>query len=150
MKVRMVSLLLLGALAASAADPWLTIARAQPATKPAQQRPPRKHLHDQLPILHWDLKLLERMGVIASTKLDTENRQVIWIIETKQFENPGRILPHFFDDEGSRLNSGPALAFTLLPRQKDDKKVRVQVVLKLPSPEIVKESFRVVLEKQPE
>jgi hypothetical protein len=123
------------------------LAAQQPAPSGPSRREPRKMLHDKLPVFHWDMKVLETLGTIATTRYDTTGNRIVWLIETKKFIHPGRVAPMFYDDEGSRLTTMPDLEFTLLPKQKDDKFERVQVVLKLPGKEVLKESFRVVLFK---
>jgi hypothetical protein len=128
----------------------------QGAEPPAN--PPRKNPHDKLPVFHWDKKSIEALGTIVSTRYDAPGNRVVWIVETKKFEQPGRVAPIFIDDEGSPLTTGQDLEFTLLPPEKKEKKdkdknpreeakERVQIVLHLASKEVMKETFRVVLHK---
>jgi hypothetical protein len=120
--------------------------------KPAGQ--PKKPAHDKLPAtMHWDLKNIEALGTIVTTQHDTKNERIVWVIETKKFVEPRRIAPLFYDDEGSPLLTGHDLHFRrLLPETeikngKVERKERVQVILRLPGNDILKETFRVVLHK---
>jgi hypothetical protein len=114
------------------------------------EEPKRKHLHDPLPATnHWDLKELQALGTILTTRHDKEGNRIIWVLETAKLDRAPRLAPMFFDDEGSFLATGDRLEFTRMPKEKDEKKDRIKVVLKLPSKSVLQETFRVVLKKPP-
>jgi hypothetical protein len=137
MKLRIATLLLAA---------WLPEAVAQAPAKKAEPAKP-VNAHDPLPIMHWDTSSIQALGTIVSTRYDQAKNQVTWVIETKKFVHPGRISPIARDDEGHKVATCPDLEFTLLPRKKNDTMERVQVLLKLPGKEAMKEAWQIRLFK---
>jgi hypothetical protein len=134
---------------------WLSLIGLAHGADPARPgAKPKKPPHDKLPVtMHWDLKSIQALGTIVTTTYDAKNERIIWVLETKKFVDPGRIAPMFWDDEGSPLLTGHDLKFRKLPpdpnarKSEKDKMERVEVILTLPGDDILKETFRVVLQK---
>jgi hypothetical protein len=117
---------------------------AGPTDKPA----PKKNFHDPLPATnHWDLKVLQALGTILTTRHEKASNRIVWTIEAKKFDKLPRIAPLFYDDEGSFLRLGENLEFVPLPKEKDDRKEKMKVILQLPGKDVLKETFRVVLRR---
>jgi hypothetical protein len=147
MKRRIATLVLMVAWCCLGKECWLPEASAQASRTSGEPARPGKNMHDPLPIRQWDTKSLQALGTIESTRHDTANNQVVWVIQTKKFVHPGKITPIIRDDEGSWLATCPDLEFTVLPRKKGDTMERVQVVLKLPGKEVMKEAWQIRLFK---
>jgi len=147
MKRRIATLVLMAAWCSLGKESWLPEASAQAPGTSAEPARRGKNMHDPLPIRQWDTKSIEALGTIVSTRHDAASNQVVWVIQTEKFVHPGQITPIIRDDEGSRLATGPDLEFTLLPRKKGDTMERVQVILKLPGKEVMKEAWQIRLFK---
>jgi len=96
----------------------------------------------------WNLEELQKLGKIVETRNEagTKNR-VVWVLEMKEVPKKLGLDVAFYDDEKGRLFTQKELECKVVKATENNQVKRVEVILKLPSENIQKNTAFVKFRK---